>query len=144
MTGADVVATARTHLGARWMHQARLPRVAMDCDGLVILVARELGLVAPDFDVQGYSRYPNGSMEGLCDTYMQRLPPVQPQALELGAVLLLQPFDQPQHMGIVGDYRHGGPSLIHACAIRGKVIESRFMVARNMRLVAAYRLPGVA
>ena len=138
-TPQQVVAAARTHLGARWMHQARLPREAMDCDGLVILVARELGIVAPDFDVNAYSRVPDGTMQAVCDQHMQRI--AEP---ELGAVLLLQPYDQPQHMGIVGDYRHGGHSLIHADSLRGRVVESRWLAFRNMKLVGAYRLPGVA
>ena len=66
-------------------------------------------------------------------------------SLELGAVLVLATADQPQHLGIVGDYSHGGWSLIHACnAVRPpRVIETRLMFARNLQLRAIYRLPGV-
>jgi len=110
----------------------------MDCDGLVILVARDLGLVAHDFDINGYGRSPDGRMQGLCEMHM-----AQCAGPEIGAVLLMQPNDQPQHMGIVGDYRHGGLSLIHAENSRG-VIESRLMFAKNLRYICAYRLPGVA
>lgn len=137
-TCADVVAQARTHLGTRWMHQARLPGVALDCAGLVIVVARELGLVAADFDVNGYDRAPDGTMLDWCDEYMTRL-----ELTELGAVLVLQKSNEPQHLGIVGDYRHGSDSIIHACSQAGEVIETRLMFARNMILRGVYRMPGV-
>lgn len=139
-TGADVVTAARTHLGTTWMHQARLPGVALDCAGLVIVVARSLGLVAADFDVNGYDRAPDGTMLSWCDQYMTLLATTEP-----GAVLVLQKSDlsEPQHLGIVGDYRHGGDSIIHACSHAGTVIETRLMFARNMVLRGIYRMPGV-
>ncbi len=138
---ADVVAAARQHIGTPWQHQGRLPGVALDCAGLLIVVARELGLVPPDFDVNGYSRSPDGSMLDWCEANMRRIG--EP---ELGAVLVLATSDEPQHLGIVGDYLHGGWSLIHAnnSGDRPRVIETRLMFARNMQFRGAYRLPGVA
>jgi cell wall-associated NlpC family hydrolase len=137
-TAADVVGAARGHLGTPWQHQGRLPGVALDCAGLIICVARQLGLVAPDWDVNGYARMPDGTMLDWCDQHMQRAPEI-----ELGAVLVLKIVSQPQHLGIVGDYRHGGWSLIHGAANEGRVIETRLMFRRTLRLVRAYRLPGV-
>ena len=138
MTGADIVAAARTHMGTPWVHQGRTPGVAMDCAGLVICVARQLGLVPPDMDVNGYTREADGSMLAWCDEHMTRI-----ADLELGAVIVVVCDRQPQHMGIVGDYRHGGWSLIHGASLAGRVVETRLMWARNMRLVAVYRMPGV-
>jgi len=138
MTGADVVAAARMHLNTPWAHQGRTPGVALDCAGLVICVARQLGLVASDMDVNGYSRAADGSLPDWCDLHMQRV-----AGPELGGVLVLVCDRQPQHLGIVGDYRHGGWSIIHATNVSGRVVETRLMFARNLRLVAAYRMPGV-
>lgn len=138
MTGADVVAAARGHMGTRWVHQGRTPGLALDCAGLVIIVARQLGCVAPDFDLNGYSRSPDGTMLAMCDTHMRRI-----DALELGAVLTLATQKEPQHLGIVGDYRHGGWSVIHAASNAGRVIETRLMFAQNFVLRGIYRLPGV-
>lgn len=138
MTGADVVAEARRHIGTEWRHQGRLPGVALDCAGLVIVVARQLGVVPADFDVPGYSRNPDGSMLHWCDVHMTRI-----AALELGAVLVLQTDREPQHLGFVGDYRHGGHSIIHASSLTGDVTETRLMFARNLVLRGVYRLPGV-
>ena len=50
---ADVVAAALAWTDTPFHHQARLKGVGVDCVGLVIGVARELGLIAPDFDVVG-------------------------------------------------------------------------------------------
>ena len=138
-TAADVVAAARGHRDTPWQHQGRLPGVALDCAGLLICVARQLGLVAPDFDINGYGRVPDGTMPEWCDQYLERVPdPVY------GGVLMCAIAQDPQHLGIVGDYRHGGFSFIHASSGAGKVVETRLMWARNQRLVRAYRFPGVA
>ena len=140
-TAADVVAAARAELGTPWMHQARLPGVALDCAGLVIVTARRLGLVPADFDIGGYGRQPDGTLLAVCDQHMQRL-----SDLELGAVVVVSITGEPQHMGIVGDYRHGGWSLVHAAsnARPGRVIETRLMFHRAQQLQAIYRLPGVS
>jgi cell wall-associated NlpC family hydrolase len=140
-TGADVVAAARAELGTPWMHQARLPGEALDCVGLVIVTARRLGLLPADWDVNGYGRHPDGTLLLQCDQHMQRI-----GAMELGAVVVVAITGEPQHMGIVGNYRHGGWSLIHAAsnARPGRVIETRLMFHRAQQLQALYRLPGVS
>ena len=138
-TPAAVVAAARAHIGTRWQHQGRLPGVSLDCAGLVIVVARKLGLVPPTFDINGYTRVPDGTMLDWCNRHMTQL-----QGPELGAVLSLIVHREPQHLGVVGDYRHGGWSLIHAASNAGRVIETRLMICKTMRIAGAWRLPGVA
>lgn len=140
-SGADVVAAARAELGTPWMHQARLSGVAVDCAGLVIVTAKRLGLVPLAWDIADYGRLPDGTLLQRCDEHMQRI-----SAMELGAVLVVAITGQPQHMGIVGDYRHGGWSMIHAAsnARPGRVIETRLMFHRSQKLQAIYRLPGVS
>lgn len=136
---ADVVRTARQWIDTPWMHQGRQPMVALDCVGLPICDARELGLVAPDFDVGGYGRTPDGSMMALCARFMIRIP-----RIELGCIVVVTSAKTAHHMGIIGDYRHGGWSLIHACNGRpAKVIETRLLFTRSMQFCGAFRLPGV-
>jgi len=89
-------------------------------------------------DVNGYTRTPDGSMLAWCGQHMELL-----RELELGAVIVVVCDKQPQHMGIVADYRHGGWSIVHATNAAGRVVETRLMFARNLRLVAIYRMPGV-
>jgi cell wall-associated NlpC family hydrolase len=139
-TRAEVVAEARSWLGTKWVHQHRRKGVAVDCAGLVIGVARALGLVPECFDVTGYVRVPDGSLLDRCGESMMQ---IEKSAMQPGDVLVVATDSEPAHMGILGDYRHGGLSLIHASNGRG-VVEHRLMFARNLRFKAAYAMPGVA
>lgn len=139
-TGADVVAAARGMLGTPWRHQARLPGVAIDCAGLVVCVARQLGLLPLGFDINGYSRNPDGTMLALCDQHLQRI-----DGAELGAVIVLATQRDPQHLGIVCDYRHGGWGIVHAANAGDKpgVVETRLMFTPAMQLRGYYRFTGL-
>ena len=135
---AAIVAAARTQIGVPWAHQGRLWGEALDCLGLVICTARACGLVAPTFDVNGYSRSPDGSMTTLCRRYMTEI-----QALELGAVVEVATLHDPHHLAIVGDYVHGGFSVIHSSnAGRGRCVEHRLAWTSAFRMRGIYRLPG--
>lgn len=138
-TRADIVTCARTWLGTRFHHQGRVKGVGCDCAGLVVGVAREMGL--SDFDVTGYARLPDGEyLRSLCEKHMTR---VRFADIKTGDVLLLRFADHPQHLAIVGDYTHGGMSMIHAYAPSKKVVETRIDGAWWDRAVGVYRLPGV-
>lgn len=138
----QVVQAARAWLDTPYHHQARLKGVGVDCIGLVIGVARELALVPPRFDALGYARAPDGSsLMHMADLHMRR---IDFAALQPGDVVVLRFDRDPQHFGIVGDYRHGGHSIIHAASQPGRVIETRLMYSAAMQFVAAFALPGVA
>lgn len=144
VTGPDVVAAARGWLGTPFQHQQRTKGLAVDCAGLVIGVARELGLVPADFDVTHYPRQPDGvSLLRWCEEHMAR---IEQAAMRPGDVVVVAFDVRPQHLGIVGDYRHGGLSMIHAYehAMVHKVVEHRLMFSQAMQFRAAYRLRGVA
>lgn len=139
-TAADIVAEAYTWLDTPWKHQHRTKGVAVDCAGLVIGVARELGLVAPDFDFTGYGRQADGTLLAVCERFMTRIPRDQ---MGPGDVLVVAVEADPQHMGVLVPYRHGGVSLVHAASNAGRVVETRVMFARTFAFRAAFRLPGV-
>jgi cell wall-associated NlpC family hydrolase len=140
---AAVVSEARRWIDTPYQHQARLRGIGVDCAGLVIGVARELGIVDPGFDVHGYARQPDGSsLVQWCEQSMQR---IERQAMQPGDVIVVAFDAAPGHLGIVGDYAHGGLSFIHALGITARrVIETRLMFTRSMRFVRAYQMPGVA
>ena len=146
LTRADVVACARSWIGSPYVHGHRMKNVAVDCAGLVIGVARELQIVAPDFDVNGYERAPDGKrLLEECDRFMTRIPM---HALQPGDVLVVRFEKDPQHMGIVGDYMVGQLSLIHALGQsdgRGKVVEWGMTRPRKGWMpIQAYCMPGVS
>lgn len=147
VTRADVVVCARTWLGTPYVHQHRAKGHGVDCVGLPIGICRELGLVAPDFDVNGYGRKPDGkSLLSECDRYMDRIA----MALVRPGNVLVYEFDSrlgPQHMGVVGDYMYGGLSLIQALGTtdgKGEVVEWNIARPRKgWKPVQAYALRGV-
>lgn len=141
-TADDIVAAARALLDTPFHHQGRLPGVGVDCAGVVIIVGRGIGALDPAFDVTDYPRVPDGStLQAYCDAHLEKAftPAVG------GVVLVAWGRGEPQHMGIVVPYVHGGLAMVHAESRRHKrVIETRLLFGRAMRLVRAYRLPGVA
>ena len=137
----QIVAEARSWLGTPWVHQHRTKGVAVDCAGLVIGVARALGIVADDFDVQGYGRQPDGTLLDLCDAHLQRITQAQMQP---GDVVVVAVERDPQHMGVVVPYRSAGLGIVHAASLAGKVIEHRLLFGAGMLFRRAYRFPGVA
>ena len=145
VTRSDVVAAARGWLDTPFHHQGRVRGVGMDCIGLPIGVARDdLGLVSPAFNVTGYAMQPDGaSLMEQARRYMVELP--IDTVLLPGMVIVTVVDRDPQHFGILADYRHGGLSIVHASnrARPPRVIETRLMFSRAMRLHAAFDLPGV-
>lgn len=144
VTRADVVAAARTWIGTPYHHQARVKGVGVDCIGLVICVGRELGLADAGFDIQGYSRDPDSvSAMAMAQQHMTR---IERDAAQPGDVMVITFDRDPQHFCILGDYRHGGLSIIHAVGntTPARVIEQRLMFSRALRFAAAFSLPGIA
>lgn len=143
-TRADVVRVARSYLGTPHHHLGRLPGVGLDCAGVLICAGRELSLVAPDFDVPAYVPQPDGhSLLSWCREHLG--PAVSKADMRPGDALVLRSGSRPQHLAILGDYMHGGLSIIHASmeADPPRVIETRLMFSPTLRFVAAFRMPGV-
>ncbi len=141
ITREQIVAEARSWLGTPWVHQHRTKGVAVDCAGLVIGVARALGVVPETFDVQGYGRQPDGTLLDVCDAHLQR---VQRADLAPGDVIVVAVERDPQHMGIVVPYRGDMLGIVHAASIARRVIEHRLLFGAGMFFRRAYRFPGVA
>ncbi len=128
----QVVAAARAWAGTPWRHQGRVRGVGVDCVGLIIGVARDLGLSA--FDVTGYRRRPaERDLLAGCRAHMRAVPLALP-----GDAMLFRIDGQAQHLGIATDI-----GLLHAHAPMRRVVEHRLDEYWRARIVAAFRLPGV-
>lgn len=128
---AQVIAAARSYLGVPWVHQGRT-RAGLDCGGLVVCVAHDLGL--SDFDATGYAREPDGiTLRRYLQAHALRVSQSEP-----GDILLLRFVRHPQHVGIRTDY-----GIIHTFAQVGAVVEHRLDGAWAARVVDAYAFPGV-
>lgn len=135
---AQVLACARTFIGTRWQHQGRKKGLGIDCAGLVICVARELGLT--DVDFANYSRHPDGaSLIAACKTHMR---PLWLGDAMPGDVLAMT-FDlHPQHLAILSEFE-GRQSLIHSYAEARMVVEHGLDSLWLGRVRGAFHIPGV-
>lgn len=145
-----VVGQARTWLGTKFHHQGRIKRTAMhtggcDCLGLLVGVARELGIQArqsrqplTNYDEQNYGHRPDS--ERLQRVLATLLQPIVQEDMQAGDVVLMAFDDHPQHLGILTDYVAGGLGLIHAYAAARQVVEHRLDKEWGNRIRAAYRI----
>lgn len=127
MTPADFVAAARSYVGVPFRHQGRT-RHGVDCIGLVVCAARDIGLALADRT--DYPRDPNGLLP--LEMARQFAPVESPQA---GDILLMRFRGEPQHVAIMA-----GATLIHGYASIGRVVEHGLDAKWRRRIVAAYRL----
>jgi cell wall-associated NlpC family hydrolase len=140
----SVVQAARSFIGTPFHHMARSPGVALDCFGVLICAGRAVGSFAQTFDGPSYCRMPpnDRALLNWCDEHLIKTSFNEMQA---GDVVVMVVEKYPQHTGILGNYRHGGHSIIHACLPMRppRVVETRLMWGRFQRFVAAYSFPGV-
>lgn len=131
------VMIARRYLGTPFRHQGRLPGVGIDCVGVFICLARQLGWVSANFDITGYKRVPDGySLMHHLHEHFDEIERIEMQPGDFVCVA----FDKhPHHVGVIGDYVHGGLSMIHASTRSNSVVEHRLVFNDEMRFVAAFR-----
>lgn len=131
-----LVVAARKYLGVPFRHRGRTPR-GLDCAGLVWLAYADCGVTLPD--VRVYGREPH--RDGLRDAVRRALGDPLPEGADLhpGDVLLMRFEVEPHHIALVGDYAHGGESLIHSFGDVGRVVEHRLDAFWRGRILEVYR-----
>ena len=126
VTRADIVAAARTWIGVRWQHQGRT-RHGIDCIGLPVVVAFELGLIAA-MPAADYPRRPNGTF--LARFRETALIEILPNQVQSGDVLVFAQQTAPCHCGILTTL-HGESAIIHAYAAARKVTRETLAAATH-------------
>ena len=143
-TRSEIVAEARSWIDTPFHHHACNKTVGVDCIHLLFGVCTAMGLVPAGFRMPDYTMQPDGSLLTHMGIHMTR---IEKSAMRPGDLVVLAIDADPQHVGIVADYRHGGLSVIHASNARScvppRVIETRLMFSRRFAFVAAYCIPGV-
>lgn len=141
-TPSEIVAEARSWINTPFHHHACKKGVGVDCVHLPFGVCRSLGIVPKGFSMPDYQMQTDGTLIKRID---QELPRVSKEEMKPGDLVVLAIDQDPQHVGIVADYRHGGLSVIHASNAPScrppRVIETRLMFSRGFAFVAAYRFP---
>lgn len=133
----DIVEAARGWVGTPFKHQGRVKNLGVDCIGLAIGVAKDLGIPLDTRKMRelgdgSYGRDPyNAKLEKALDVLLDKVPM---NDLSLGDILLMRFRMDPQHLAI-----YGGKTIIHAYSNVGKVVEHRYADVWRARTVAAYR-----
>lgn len=136
MTIDDILDAARQCLGTPFRHQGRLIGFGIDCAGVAVHVARQIGV--GHIDVSGYGRTPsNGQLELSLDSQpcLERVALGDRQA---GDLLLMRFASDPQHLAICA-----GDTIIHAYESVGRCCEHRLSSLWAARIVRVYRFWGV-
>lgn len=138
MIGADsIIAAARAYLRVPYVHRGRSRR-GLDCAGLVLAVARDLGLPYPQQKLC-YRPWPDlALLDALLPQFCDPAPAAAP-----GCILRLTVAGRPQHLGIAATLR-GEPSVIHVNAAIGRVVEHAVDRRTERRIVAAWQFQGAA
>lgn len=145
MTREQIVSAARAYLGTPYLHQGRVggSNGGIDCVGLGVCVAWDVGAKPRAWNITGYRRLPDGHslMRHLRENMRDE---VSEKEMQPGDMIVLAWDRFPHHVGILGDYHLGGLSLIHANNNTGRVDEQRLVLSDKARFVAAFRFPGVS
>lgn len=137
MTADDILAAARQCLGTPFRHQGRLLGFGLDCAGVAVHVARQIG--AGHLDVSGYGRIPaNGELEQSLDAQpcLERVSRIDDR--RPGDVLLMRFAGEPQHIAITAE-----ATIIHAYESVGQCCEHRLSSVWAARIARVYRFRGI-
>lgn len=121
-----IVDAAREMLGTSFVHQGRLPGVGVDCVGLLVCVARRLGI--PHRDDPTYTRRPRISR--LKEALAHSMVEVPIDAAGAGDALVMRPA----HVGLITP-----DGMIHAHQDVGKVQEHALNEEWRSRIDSAWR-----
>lgn len=149
---AAVLVAARAWIGTPFVHQGRIRGRGMDCAGLPLMVACELGITGKNGEkptANMFGNYPPQPVARAAAVakWCQSLLVEKPIAQRLpGDVLALRLPLEPCHCAIVAELdisRMKIPSMIHAYAGAGKVVEHILDNRWSWRIVGCYSFPGV-
>lgn len=136
LSPAEVVRVAREWIGVPFHHQGRVA-AGLDCVGLLVVTARQLGIFPAHFDYTRYGPSPTGLLDDALAAHLIALPMPEP-----GAVVAIRWWKAKHHVGIVGEVP-GYLTLIHALEANGEVSEHRLDAWHAKRVVSSYGFHGV-
>ncbi len=134
--GNDIVARAKDYLDTPWKHQARLIGHGVDCAGLFLCVAQDLGI--SDFETNRYSRKPNRQEFRQAMLEMGCTPIA---VAEQGDLLRLAAPKWPVHVGIYEVDSAGIEWVIHSYLPARMVVREHLNTQRKLDVREIMRFP---
>lgn len=137
-TRQHVLECARSYMGVRFKHLGRTREEGLDCFGLIIRVAWDLGL--SEFTLSGYNRIPHpATVQRHCSEQMIEKMVMQMQP---GDVVLMAHKRWVCHLAFIGD--KGNPfSILQADSDKPGVSEVTLTLDIASRIRACYQLPNI-
>lgn len=138
----EIVEEARSWLDTPFRHQGRKKGVAIDCAGIVEAIAYKFNLTngyeiyTPEEVRLKYSRVPDGALEQLINTFMDR---VEPEERQPGDVALISWSRLPQHVAVFSSKT----TIIHAYMPARKVVEVSFSPPMQKVTVGYFKYKGL-
>ncbi|MCF8473068.1 MAG: C40 family peptidase [Emcibacter sp.] len=127
---AQIILCARRCLGVPFRHQGRNPSYGLDCVGLVVYVAKSLGL--SDFDQLDYKKIPKKqAISRYANSADFRIKPIE--QMMYGDIILLRFGRFLEHAAIVTDR-----GIIHACEKYGKVTEHGLSADWRSKIISVH------
>lgn len=139
-----LVERARTYIGTPYRHRGRTPR-GLDCAGLPWRAYADLGVVLPDLKIYGREPYKDGLVQAMVaalgEPVWRGKRPLR-SMLQVGDVVACAFVEEPHHLGVIGDDKLYGLSMIHADGnVNKAVIEQGIDDRLLSRIVAIFRRP---
>lgn len=134
----QVVDAARRWVGTKWRHQGRSLVHGIDCAGLVIVVAQELGIST--FDIYNYQRDPLN--DNFIDHFIREMTKKPRADRKPGDILLIRDTKFTCH-SVVFDIVGGVEMIIHANARRHKVVEEPYSKDWRDRTTHCFSFKGL-
>lgn len=148
VTRTQVVAAARRYVDTPFQDKGRMLGVGLDCVGLPLMVAGDLGLSDKNGIPMNGARYADYTSQPL-GNYVHRMCMkdliFKPMSeMKEGDVLSIAVLTAPCHVAIVGRDASGQLTLIHAYSGgMGKVVEHPIDLRWKRRICACFTIPGV-
>jgi len=130
-----ILEKARSMIGAKWRHRGR-KEWAVDCIGIMVLSMQHAGIEMRDRTNYGREPWNDGLQKEMEDHFGEA---ISGEWLPGDVVIMQWPnMPAPSHVAILGDYVHGGLSLIHAHST-WNVAEHRLDDKWRKLIVGVYR-----
>lgn len=146
ITGAQIVAEARTWLDTPYVHQGRVKGVGVDCIGVPGMTGVMLGAEGaaewrsrPEYHNYSPQPDPRLLLRG-CNEFFD---PVQRRSeIRVGDIAIMRWEDEPMHFALMTEIEE--PYVLHALRGVGKVCEHRADAQWQSQIMRVYRFRGMA
>lgn len=138
VTGQQIADKALEAVGTPWKHQGRLVKLGLDCIGLILWVARQLGI--SEYEPPPYDKW--ALWFEFLPFMRQNMTEVPLTDIKVGRALAFRQNKYPCHCGIITKV---SPQVrfVHSAANRRVVVEEEYTEFWKKATVAVFRFPTV-